>query len=293
MESDIPVEVTGLGIPHPVNFLADVGLNEMIIKRFTYPELTQLQRYALAVLRVGHNLMACAPSGSGKTAAFCLPIIGGVMETTCFKSRASCAYPVALILCPTETLALQVSNEAKRLCHETQVKVAYGGAVRCDKILKKTEDVDILVATPKQILMMIDEEKDDKPSVSLKDIKYLALDEADQMLTDINHLDILSIVDLSDMPSASERQTMIFSATFPHEIQRRASVYLYNNNNNNNKKSSYIFLSVGRVGSSKCDFCDFRNKTEYGSEYYNAIDSYGGATSGYENDTWTCGGDWE
>ncbi|PWA91534.1 helicase Cas3, CRISPR-associated, core [Artemisia annua] len=279
MKNDIPVQITGLGIPLPVDDITDVVLNETIIKTFTYPELTQLQRYALPVLSVGHNLMACAPSGSGKTAAFCLPIISEVMKTTCSKSRASFAFPVALILCPTETLALQVFNEAKTFCHKTQVKVTYGGAVCYDQVREKTEDVDILVATPKQIQMMIDEEKDDKPSVALKDIKYLALDKADQMLTDANHQDIRRIVDLSDMPSASERQTMIFSATFPPKIQRRASGYLYNNNNNSNK-SSYIFLSVGRVGSSKCDFWDFRNKSDYGSEYYNAIDSYGGATSG-------------
>ncbi|KAH6833091.1 P-loop containing nucleoside triphosphate hydrolases superfamily protein [Perilla frutescens var. hirtella] len=95
--------------------------------------------------------------------------------------------------------------------------------------------VDILVATPGRLVDLLDRGK-----VSLKMIRYLALDEADRMLDMGFEPQIRKIVEETDMPRPGERQTMLFSATFPKEIQRLASDFL----------SNYIFLAVGRVGSS-------------------------------------------
>ncbi|XP_050127641.1 DEAD-box ATP-dependent RNA helicase 52C-like [Malus sylvestris] len=94
---------------------------------------------------------------------------------------------------------------------------------------------DILVATPGRLVDMIERSR-----VSLRNVKYLALDEADRMLDMGFEPQIRRIVEQTDMPRSGARQTLLFSATFPDEIQRLAADFLLN----------YIFLAVGRVGSS-------------------------------------------
>ena len=94
---------------------------------------------------------------------------------------------------------------------------------------------DILVATPGRLSDLIE-----RARVSLQSIMYLALDEADRMLDMGFEPQIRRIVEGEDMPQTGQRQTLLFSATFPKEIQRLAADFLYN----------YIFLTVGRVGSS-------------------------------------------
>ncbi|KAL0338035.1 UNVERIFIED_CONTAM: DEAD-box ATP-dependent RNA helicase 52 [Sesamum calycinum] len=154
--------------------------------------------------------MACAQTGSGKTAAFCFPIISGIMR---------------------------IHEEARKFSYQTGVRVvvAYGGAPINQQLRELERGVDILVATPGRLVDLLERAK-----VSLQMIRYLALDEADRMLDMGFEPQIRKIVEQMDMPPRGERQTMLFSATFPKEIQRMASDFL----------SNYIFLTVGRVGSS-------------------------------------------
>ncbi|XP_023739136.1 DEAD-box ATP-dependent RNA helicase 37 [Lactuca sativa] len=260
---DIPVEITGSDVPKPVNTFADIdlggSLNDNIKNRCKYVKPTPIQRHAIPVALAGRDLMACAQTGSGKTAAFCFPIICGVLKIQSpvpYGRREMVSYPLALILSPTRELCCQIFEEAKKFCHQTGVKVAvaYGGAPIQHQLRSFEKGVDILVATPGRLTDMIERSR-----VSLKKIKHLALDEADRMLDMGFEPQIRKIVECLDMPPPGQRQTMLFSATFPSEIQRLASDFL----------SNYIFLSVGRVGSStdlivqKVVFVEDEEKREY------------------------------
>ncbi|GAV68332.1 DEAD domain-containing protein/Helicase_C domain-containing protein [Cephalotus follicularis] len=239
---DIPVEATGDNIPPPVAAFDDIDLGEGLnrnIRRCKYVKPTPVQRHAIPIAVAGRDLMACAQTGSGKTAAFCFPIICGVLGTprSHFVDGTRVAYPLALILSPTRELSCQIHDEANKFAFKTGVRVvvAYGGTPISQQFRKLERGVDILVATPGRLVDMIE-----RARVSLRKVRYLALDEADRMLDMGFEPQIRKIVQQMDMPPPGTRQTMLFSATFPNEIQRLASDFL----------SNYIFLAVGRVGSS-------------------------------------------
>ncbi|KAE8726622.1 DEAD-box ATP-dependent RNA helicase 37 [Hibiscus syriacus] len=239
---DIPVETSGENAPPPVNTFSEIDLGELLnqnIRRCKYVKPTPIQRHAIPIVLGGRDLMACAQTGSGKTAAFCFPIISGIMSEQYVQRphAARTAYPLALILSPTRELSCQIHDEAKKFSYQTGVKVvvAYGGAPINRQLRELERGVDILVATPGRLVDLLE-----RARVSLQMIKYLALDEADRMLDMGFEPQIRKIVEQMGMPDRGMRRTMLFSATFPREIQRLASDFL----------SNYIFLAVGRVGSS-------------------------------------------
>ncbi|CAL5076558.1 unnamed protein product [Urochloa decumbens] len=239
---DIPVETSGHDVPAPVNTFAEIDLGDALnenIRRCKYVKPTPVQRYAIPISIAGRDLMACAQTGSGKTAAFCFPIISGILKSRPPQrprsSRTAC--PLALILSPTRELSVQIHEEARKFAYQTGVRVvvAYGGAPITNQLRELERGVEILVATPGRLMDLLE-----RARVSLQNIMYLALDEADRMLDMGFEPQIRKIVEQMDMPPRGERQTMLFSATFPKEIQRMAADFL----------ADYIFLAVGRVGSS-------------------------------------------
>ncbi|KAF8673200.1 hypothetical protein HU200_048750 [Digitaria exilis] len=243
---DIPVETSGREVPPPVATFAEIDLGAALnenIRRCKYVRPTPVQRHAIPISLAGRDLMACAQTGSGKTAAFCFPIISGIMRgpPAGRPQRGGMgmrtAYPSALILSPTRELSMQIHEEARKFSYQTGVRVvvAYGGAPITQQLRDLERGVDILVATPGRLVDLLE-----RARVSLQSIRYLALDEADRMLDMGFEPQVRRIVEQMDMPPPGVRQTMLFSATFPKEIQRMASDFLDN----------YIFLAVGRVGSS-------------------------------------------
>lgn len=110
---DIPVETSGDNVPPPVNTFAEIDLGDALnqnIQRCKYVKPTPVQRYAIPISLCGRDLMACAQTGSGKTAAFCFPIISGILREQ-YDQRprmARTAFPLALILSPTRELSCQV-----------------------------------------------------------------------------------------------------------------------------------------------------------------------------------------
>jgi ATP-dependent RNA helicase DDX3X len=151
-------------------------------------------------------------------------------------SRARKAYPTALILAPTRELVSQIHDEARKFAYRSWVRpaVVYGGADINQQLRQIERGCDLLSATPGRLVDLIE-----RGRISLANIRYLVLDEADRMLDMGFEPQIRRIVQEEDMPGVQERQTLMFSATFPRDIQMLARDFL----------KDYIFLSVGRVGS--------------------------------------------
>lgn len=187
--------------------------------------------------------MACAQTGSGKTAGFLFPVIammlrnGPLPEPEARRSKNS-AFVTSLILAPTRELAIQIHDEAQKFCYCTGIRpvVVYGGANIQNQQRELDGGADILVATPGRLVDLIE-----RGRVRLDTVRFLVLDEADRMLDMGFEPQIRRIVEQEGMPV--DRQTFMFSATFPVEIQRLAGDFMRN----------YIFLAVGRVGSASKD----------------------------------------
>ncbi|KHJ90088.1 helicase protein, partial [Oesophagostomum dentatum] len=194
------VAARGLDIP---NF-ADAKMHEWVqqnVDKSGYKKPTPVQKYSIPTLLGNRDLMSCAQTGSGKTAAFLLPIIHHILvngpeaiRPSTMNSGRRTYYPAALVLAPTRELAIQIHKVPLILIH------GYIGLAGC---------------------------------------RYLVLDEADRMLDMGFEPQIRKIVS-QGMPPKSERITAMFSATFPKQIQTLAQDFL---------KPNYVFLAVGRVGS--------------------------------------------
>ncbi|TFK68731.1 ATP-dependent RNA helicase ded-1 [Pluteus cervinus] len=244
---DIPVEVTGAGVPEPVLAFTSPPLDAVLLENIRYAMYTTptpVQKHSIPIVANGRDLMACAQTGSGKTAGFLFPILSASFtegprpppEAPNSYSRARKAYPTALILAPTRELVSQIHDEARKFAYRSWVRpaVVYGGADINQQLRQIERGCDLLSATPGRLVDLIE-----RGRISLANIKYLVLDEADRMLDMGFEPQIRRIVQGEDMPGINERQTLMFSATFPRDIQILAKDFL----------KDYIFLSVGRVGS--------------------------------------------
>merc|ERR1712048_1101750 len=149
-------------------------------------------------------------------------------------------YPVALCLAPTRELASQIHEESLKFTYCTGIAsvVVYGGADVREQLRYIERGCDLLIATPGRLVDLIE-----RGRLSMQKIRFLVLDEADRMLDMGFEPQIRRIVEEEGMPQGGDRQTMMFSATFPSNIQRLASDFL----------RDYIFLTVGRVGSASRD----------------------------------------
>lgn len=244
---DIPVEASGQGVPEPVTTFTNPPLDDHLIANIElsgYKVPTPVQKYSIPIVMGGRDLMACAQTGSGKTGGFLFPILSQAYQTGPSAAapqqggfaRQRKAYPTSLILAPTRELVSQIYDEARKFAYRSWVRpcVVYGGADIGSQLRQIERGCDLLVATPGRLVDLIE-----RGRISLANIKYLVLDEADRMLDMGFEPQIRRIVEGEDMPPTAGRQTLMFSATFPRDIQMLARDFL----------KDYIFLSVGRVGS--------------------------------------------
>eukprot|EP00879_Flechtneria_rotunda_P017064 GHRR01017871.1.p1 GENE.GHRR01017871.1~~GHRR01017871.1.p1 ORF type:complete len:293 (+),score=66.43 GHRR01017871.1:139-1017(+) len=131
---DIPVEASGRDCPPHVDSFDQLDLGDVIlnnIRRCKYTKPTPVQRYAIPIGLAGRDIMACAQTGSGKTAAFCFPIISGLLKAGYQPTgRQRKALPAALILAPTRELTSQIYEEARKFSYQSGIRpvVIYGGA---------------------------------------------------------------------------------------------------------------------------------------------------------------------
>uniref|UniRef100_A0A8D0D6U8 RNA helicase n=1 Tax=Sander lucioperca TaxID=283035 RepID=A0A8D0D6U8_SANLU len=229
---DIPVEATGQNCPHHIESFQDVDMGEIVmgnigLSRYTRP--TPVQKYAIPIVKSKRDLMACAQTVKHGS---CVVIV--LQENGKYGRRKH--FPISLVLAPTRELALQIYDEARKFSYRSRVRpcVVYGGADIGQQIRDLERGCHLLVATPGRLVDMMERGK-----IGLDYCNYLVLDEADRMLDMGFEPQIRRIVEQDTMPHKGIRQTMMFSATFPKEIQILARDFL----------EDYIFLAVGRVGS--------------------------------------------
>lgn len=187
------------------------------VKAEGYTEPTPIQEQAIPVLLKGRDLIGCAQTGTGKTAAFAIPILQLLFEK---KTNPGAKRQIAaLIVTPTRELAIQISESFTAYGKHTGLRhtVIFGGVSQHAQTNALKNGVDILVATPGRLLDLIDQH-----FVNLNDLQFFVLDEADRML-DMGFIhDVRKII--TKLPA--KRQSLFFSATMPPEIQKLAATIL-------------------------------------------------------------------
>lgn len=205
----------------PVNF-DNLGLAPELLKALAesgYTTPTPIQSQAIPVALAGGDLMAGAQTGTGKTAAFALPLLQKLLPLA-NSSTSPAKHPVrALILTPTRELAIQVEESVKAYSKHTQLRslVVYGGVDIKTQTPHLKTGVEVLVATPGRLLDHIEQK-----TLQLNQVQMLVLDEADRML-DMGFMPDLKRI-LALLPK--QRQNLMFSATFSNEIKKLADDFL-------------------------------------------------------------------
>ncbi len=201
---------------------ADLNLAPPIMQALQesgYDTPTPIQAQAIPVVLSGKDLMAGAQTGTGKTAAFGLPILQKLLPLAS-SSTSPAKHPVrALVLAPTRELAIQVQENIEHYAKHTQLRtlVVFGGVDIKTQTPKLKTGVEILVATPGRLLDHIEQK-----SLNLNQVKMLVLDEADRML-DMGFMPDLKRI-LTLLPK--QRQNLMFSATFSKEIKKLSDDFL-------------------------------------------------------------------
>ncbi len=201
---------------------SEMGINERLVASLTsinFVTPTEVQEIAIPKIMEGKDLVVRSKTGTGKTGAFLVPILNNA------KAHETL---YALIIVPTRELALQVSSVAEKLGRPLGIRTTtiYGGASINVQVQNLRNGTNIVVGTPGRILDLIE-----RGALNLSSVRYLVLDEADVML-DMGFIDDVELI-MSRVPTT--RQTLLFSATIPREIQ-----YVANRHMNSNKESIIV-----------------------------------------------------
>lgn len=196
----------------------DLGLSEQVlhaVRELGYTTPSPVQQQAIPLVLEGNDVIAAAKTGTGKTAAFCLPCLNGLGHAK--KGQG----PLMLVVTPTRELASQIESVAKTIAKQTGHKVTciVGGVSYDPQISALKKGCDILIATPGRLIDLMD-----RRAVSLNQVSTLVLDEADRML------DMGFLPDMKKIVGATpeNRQTLLFSATIDAGIEKNMGALLKN-----------------------------------------------------------------
>lgn len=175
-----------------------------------YEKPTEIQENSIPIVLKGKDILGCAQTGTGKTAAFAIPILQNIVAD---KEKNNERNIKALIVAPTRELAIQIEENFAMYSKYLDIKdtVIFGGVNQSSQVRKIKAGVDVLVATPGRLLDLSNQKH-----VDLKNVKYFVLDEADRMLDMGMIHDVKKII--SRLPK--ERQNLLFSATMPKEVMK-------------------------------------------------------------------------
>ncbi|KAI0521579.1 P-loop containing nucleoside triphosphate hydrolase protein [Xylaria bambusicola] len=242
----------GIARIQPINSFKDAGLHPIMLRNVElagYRTPTPIQRYCIPAIRMGYDLLAIAQTGSGKTAAYLVPIINHLMgkakkiaaprphpDDAAAGTRTR-AEPLLVVVAPARELAIQIFAEACKFCYRTMLRpcTIYGGGPLRDQIANLQRGCDVLVASPGRLIDLM--ERGDV--LSLRRVKYMVIDEADELLQADWEDEFNKILGGGEQEEGNVKY-MLFSATFPTAVRQLAKTHL---------AETYVRIKVGRVGS--------------------------------------------
>ncbi|KAL2934956.1 DEAD-box ATP-dependent RNA helicase 24 [Bienertia sinuspersici] len=228
---NLSIRVSGFDVPRPVKTFDDCGFPPPLMSAIAkqgYEKPTNVQCQALPVVLSGNDVIGIAKTGSGKTAAFVLPMIVHIMDQPELGKGEG---PIGVICAPTRELAHQIYLEARKFAkpYGLRVSAVYGGMSKLDQFKELKAGAEIVIATPGRLIDLLK-----MKALTMKRATYLVLDEADRMFDLGFEPQIRSIVG----QIRPDRQTLLFSATMPRKVEKLAREIL----------SDPVRVAVGEVG---------------------------------------------
>uniref|UniRef100_A0AAG5DTS4 RNA helicase n=1 Tax=Anopheles atroparvus TaxID=41427 RepID=A0AAG5DTS4_ANOAO len=240
---EVPVRVCGRNPPASLGYtFLRAGLRKdvlMNMRKAEYTWPTPIQRYAIPVVLAGRDLLVCAQTGSGKKAAFVLPLINRLLSLDILEDE-SAPNPYILIVAPVQDIAHQIYSVARKFIRGTPLRMCLicGGTSMGYQQRLLDEGCHVMVATLSRLHQFLS-----RGSISLRNVKYLVLDDVDRILNMGFRPAIDQLLSVEHMPPNKARQTLMFSASFPLTVQELAAKLLHD----------HISVFVSVVGSAAAD----------------------------------------
>lgn len=212
------IKVRGKNCPKPIRSWAQCGVSIKVLdslKKHNYENPTPIQAQALPVIMSGRDMIGIAKTGSGKTLAFVLPMLRHILDQPPLDEGDG---PISVIMTPTRELALQISSECRKFTKPLglQVVCVYGGTGISEQIAELKRGCEIIVCTPGRMIDML--AANSGRVTNLRRCTYIVLDEADRMFDMGFEPQVMRIID----NIRPDRQTVMFSATFPRQMEALA-----------------------------------------------------------------------
>jgi len=212
------IKIRGKDCPKPIKNWSQAGMFlklQDILKKAGFEGPTPIQAQAIPAIMSGRDVIGIAKTGSGKTLAFLLPLFRHIMDQRPLEEGEGC---IALILTPTRELAMQIFTEAKRFTKSLKLRAvcAYGGSAIKDQIAELKRGAEIIACTPGRMIDLLTANQG--RVTNLRRVTYLVMDEADRMFDMGFEPQVMKIIN----NIRPDRQTVLFSATFPRQMEALA-----------------------------------------------------------------------
>uniref|UniRef100_A0A0V0G3V5 Probable ATP-dependent RNA helicase DDX46 n=1 Tax=Triatoma dimidiata TaxID=72491 RepID=A0A0V0G3V5_TRIDM len=212
------IRVKGKGCPRPIKTWAQCGVSKKvldILKKQGYEKPTPIQSQAIPAIMSGRDLIGIAKTGSGKTLAFVLPMLRHILDQPPLEDTEG---PIAIIMTPTRELCMQIGKESRKFTKSLSLRTVcvYGGTGISEQIAELKRGAEIIVCTPGRMIDML--AANSGRVTNLRRVTYIVLDEADRMFDMGFEPQVMRIID----NVRPDRQTVMFSATFPRQMEALA-----------------------------------------------------------------------
>ena len=216
------IQVKGKGCPRPIKTWAQCGVSKKemdTLKKLNFEKPTPIQSQAIPAIMSGRDLIGIAKTGSGKTIAFILPMFRHILDQPPLDDGDG---PIAIVMTPTRELCMQIGKDIKKFSKSLGLRAVcvYGGTGISEQIAELKRGSEIIVCTPGRMIDML--AANSGRVTNLRRVTYVVLDEADRMFDLGFEPQVLRIID----NVRPDRQTVMFSATFPRQMEALARRFL-------------------------------------------------------------------